>query len=216
MRPWRRALSPLLQPGRLATTAWANGGRLANNVSRLPHGDTFVVARLLGKLDPWLRRIANAGRTAPNKPGVHAAGKPSQWGVHLPDTGLAPSPPSGWMWPHKGDAVVAADRAPAAALPLDVAARLVFDHLPIPICVLDGDCRLVAVNPRPSTSGVRTSRMWPVRLRQVCLACARRRTLSARATRCRKRCRVWPTVFPAASRAATASPTGLTSRAFAK
>ncbi len=42
---------------------------------------------------------------------------------------------------------MAADRAAAAALPLDVAARLVFDHLPIPICVLDGDCRLVAMNP---------------------------------------------------------------------
>ena len=34
-----------------------------------------------------------------------------------------------------------------AALPLDVAARLIFDHLPVPLCMLDGAQRIVAMNP---------------------------------------------------------------------
>ncbi len=55
---------------------------------------------------------------------------------------------------------MAADTPTIAALPLDVAARLVFDYLPVPICVLDSDCRLVAMNPA-------AERFWGMRVDEV-------------------------------------------------
>ncbi len=52
------------------------------------------------------------------------------------------------------------DPSAPAALPLDVAARLIFDHLPVPLCVLDGAQRIVAMNPA-------AERFWGMRVDEV-------------------------------------------------